>query len=239
MMASERDAVPPQGKTILIIEDEAALVAALAYNLRREGFVVASAGDGVEGLRLARAERPSLVILDLMLPGMDGIDVCRRLRSQSTVPILILTAKSDEVDKVVGLEVGADDYMTKPFSVRELLARVRAMLRRVEMEHEESVPDVVDAAGLHLDMRGREAVKDGRELSLKPKEFDLVAFLARHPRQVFSREQLLDEVWGFEFAGMSRTVDVHVRWLRQKIEDDPGRPAHLLTVRGSGYKFVP
>jgi two-component system OmpR family response regulator len=238
-MANDRDAVPPQGKTILIIEDEAALVAALTYNLRREGFGVASAGDGVEGLRLARDKRPALVILDLMLPGMDGIDVCRRLRSQSTVPILILTAKSDEVDKIVGLEVGADDYMTKPFSVRELLARVRALLRRVEMEQNAAPPDVVELAGLHLDLRGRQATKGGRDLALKPKEFDLVTFLARHPRQVFSREQLLDEVWGFEFAGTSRTVDVHVRWLRQKIEDDPGRPAHLLTVRGSGYKFVP
>jgi two-component system OmpR family response regulator len=238
-MANDRDAVPPQGKTILIIEDEAALVAALTYNLRREGFGVASAGDGVEGLRLARDKRPALVILDLMLPGMDGIDVCRRLRSQSTVPILILTAKSDEVDKIVGLEVGADDYMTKPFSVRELLARVRALLRRVEMEQDAAPPDIVELAGLHLDLRGRQATKGGRDLALKPKEFDLVTFLARHPRQVFSREQLLDEVWGFEFAGTSRTVDVHVRWLRQKIEDDPGRPAHLLTVRGSGYKFVP
>jgi two-component system OmpR family response regulator len=238
-MANDRDAVLQQGKSILIIEDEAALVAALSYNLRREGYDVASAGDGPEGLRLARSERPALVILDLMLPGMDGIDVCRRLRSQSTVPILILTAKSDEVDKVVGLEVGADDYMTKPFSVRELLARVRALLRRVEMERDAAPPDVVELANLHLDLRGRQASKGGRELALKPKEFDLVTFLARHPRQVFSREQLLDEVWGFEFAGASRTVDVHVRWLRQKIEDDPSRPAHLLTVRGSGYKFVP
>jgi DNA-binding response OmpR family regulator len=238
-MANDRDAVLPQGKTILIIEDEAALVAALSYNLRREGYDVTSAGDGAEGLRLARSGRPALVILDLMLPGMDGIDVCRRLRSQSTVPILMLTAKSDEVDKVVGLEVGADDYMTKPFSVRELLARVRALLRRVEMEREAAPPDVIELADLRLDMRGRQASKGGRELALKPKEFDLVAFLARHPRQVFSREQLLDEVWGFEFAGASRTVDVHVRWLRQKIEDDPSQPVHLLTVRGSGYKFVP
>jgi two-component system OmpR family response regulator len=238
-MANDLDAVPPQGKTILIIEDEAALVAALTYNLRREGYGVATAGDGVEGLRLARDKRPALVILDLMLPGMDGIDVCRRLRSYSTVPILILTAKSDEVDKVVGLEVGADDYMTKPFSVRELLARVRAVLRRVEMEQDAAPPDILELAGLHLDLRGRQATKGGRDLALKPKEFDLVTFLVRHPRQVFSREQLLDKVWGFEFAGTSRTVDVHVRWLREKIEDDPGRPAHLLTVRGSGYKFVP
>jgi two-component system OmpR family response regulator len=178
------------------------------------------------------------VILDLMLPGMDSIDIPPSAL-QSTVPILILTAKSDEVDKIVGLEVGADDYMTKPFSPRELLARVRALLRRVEMEQNAAPPDVVELAGLHLDLRGRQATKGGRDLALKPKEFDLVTFLARHPRQVFSREQLLDEVWGFEFAGTSRTVDVHVRWLRQKIEDDPGRPAHLLTVRGSGYKFVP
>jgi len=238
-MANDRDAVPQQGKTILIVEDEAALVAALSYNLRREGYIVASAGDGPEGLRLARSARPALVILDLMLPGMDGIDVCRRLRSQSTVPILILTAKSDEVDKVVGLEVGADDYMTKPFSVRELLARVRALLRRVDMEREAAPPDVVEVADLLLDLRGRQASKGGRELALKPKEFDLLVFLARHPRQVFSREQLLNEVWGFDFAGASRTVDVHVRWLRQKIEEEPSRPVHLLTVRGSGYKLVP
>ena len=238
-MANEHDAVPQQGKTVLIIEDEVALVAALSYNLRREGYTVASAGDGLEGLRLARTARPALVILDLMLPGMDGIDVCRRLRSQSTVPILILTAKSDEVDKVVGLEVGADDYMTKPFGLRELLARVRALLRRVEMEREAEPPDVVEQGDLRLDLRGRQASKGGRELALKPKEFDLLAFLLRHPRQVFSREQLLNEVWGFDFVGASRTVDVHVRWLRQKVEDEPSRPEHLLTVRGSGYKFIP
>jgi len=237
-MANE-DAVSQQRKTILIIEDEAALVAALSYNFRREGYGVASAGDGIEGLRLARSAHPALVILDLMLPGMDGIDVCRRLRSQSTVPILILTAKADEVDKVVGLEVGADDYMTKPFSMRELLARARALLRRVEMEREAAPPDVVEVGELHLDLRGRQASIGGRDIALKPKEFDLLGFLARHPRQVFSREQLLDEVWGFDFAGISRTVDVHVRWLRQKIEDDASRPVRLVTVRGSGYKFVP
>jgi len=233
------DAVSQQGKTVLIIEDEAALVAALSYNLRREGYVVASAGDGIEGLRLARSSHPALVILDLMLPGMDGVDVCRRLRAQSTVPILMLTAKSDEVDKVVGLEVGADDYMTKPFSVRELLARVRALLRRVEMEREAPPADTVELGDLRLDLRGRQASKCGREIALKPKEFDLLAFLAGHPRQVLSREQVLNEVWGFDFAGVSRTVDVHVRWLRQKIEDDPSRPVRLVTVRGSGYKFVP
>jgi two-component system OmpR family response regulator len=238
-MANDEDALSQPSKTVLIIEDETALVAALSYNLRREGYGVASAGDGIEGLRLARTAHPALVILDLMLPGMDGIDVCRRLRAQSTVPILILTAKSDEVDKVVGLEIGADDYMTKPFSVRELLARVRALLRRVEMEREVAPLDVVESADLHLDLRGRQASRGGRELALKPKEFDLLAFLAGHPRQVFSREQLLNEVWGFDFAGASRTVDVHVRWLRQKIEDEPSRPLHLLTVRGSGYKFVP
>ena len=238
-MANDEDAVSQQGKTVLIIEDETALVAALSYNLRREGYGVASAGDGIEGLRLARSARPALVILDLMLPGMDGIDVCRRLRAQSTVPILMLTAKSDEVDKVVGLEVGADDYMTKPFSVRELLARVRSLLRRVEMEREAAPPDVVELGDLRLELRGRQASKGGRDVALKPKEFDLLTFLAGHPRQVFSREQLLDEVWGYDFAGLSRTVDVHVRWLRQKIEDDPSRPVHLVTVRGSGYKFVP
>jgi DNA-binding response OmpR family regulator len=238
-MANDEDALSPQGKTIVIIEDETALVAALSYNLRREGYGVTSAGDGIEGLRLARTAHPALVILDLMLPGMDGIDVCRRLRTQSTVPILMLTAKSDEVDKVVGLEVGADDYMTKPFSVRELLARVRALLRRVEMEREVAPLDVVELADLRLDLRGRQATKGDSDLALKPKEFDLLVFLAGHPRQVFSREQLLDEVWGFDFAGVSRTVDVHVRWLRQKIEDEPSRPVHLLTVRGSGYKFVP
>ena len=238
-MANDAAAVSQQGKTIVIIEDEAALVAALSYNLRREGYGVASAGDGIEGLRLARSSHPALVILDLMLPGMDGIDVCRRLRAQSSVPILILTAKSDEVDKVVGLEVGADDYVTKPFSVRELLARVRALLRRVDMEREAAPTDVVELGDLHLDLRGRQVTKGESDVALKPKEFDLLVFLAGHPRQVFSREQLLNEVWGFDFAGVSRTVDVHVRWLRQKIEDDPSRPVRLLTVRGSGYKFVP
>jgi len=222
-------------KKILVVDDEPTLVATVKYNLEREGYQVVTAVDGESGLSMARVERPDLIILDLMLPGLDGFEVCRILRREMTAPILMLTAKTGEVDKVVGLELGADDYVTKPFSMRELLARVRALLRRAEKPAAEA--EVVTAGGLQVDLAKREASKRGQPLSLKPKEFELLAFFLRNRGRAFSRDQLLDQIWGYDFAGDTRTVDVHVRWLRQKIEDEPAKPTRLLTVRGVGYRF--
>jgi DNA-binding response OmpR family regulator len=226
-------------KTVLVVEDERSLASALSYNFRKNGFNVVSAGDGVDALQQARRVRPDVIVLDLMLPKMDGLEVCRRVRAESDVPILMLTAKGEEFDRVVGLEMGADDYLTKPFSMRELMARVRALLRRSATR---VAPDDdatrIDAGALRLDPRGRTVRREGEEVLLKPKEFDLLFFLARNAGQVFTREQLLENVWGYEFFGGSRTVDVHIRWLREKLEQDSSRPRHLLTVRGVGYKFI-
>jgi two-component system alkaline phosphatase synthesis response regulator PhoP len=224
-------------RTVLIVEDEASLAATLSYNLRKHGFHVLTAHDGLDGLQTARREQPDIIVLDLMLPRMDGLEVCRRLRAESDVPILMLTARGEETDKVVGLEVGADDYLTKPFGMRELIARVRALVRR--SEHRAPPEGARLRAGdLELDPRGRVVFRRGEEVALKPKEFDLLAYLMRNAGQVVTREQVLDKVWGYEFFGGSRTVDVHLRWLREKLADDPGRPRHLLTARGVGYKFV-
>jgi DNA-binding response OmpR family regulator len=225
-------------KTVLVVEDEAALASALSYNLRKNGFNVLHAADGIAGLQLARSHDPDVIVLDLMLPRMDGIEVCRRVRAESDVPIIMLTAKSEELDKVVGLEIGADDYLTKPFSMRELMARVKALLRRAGGRASDEEASRITAGSLVLDLRGRTVHREGAEVQLKPKEFDLLFFLAKNAGQVFTREQLLEKVWGYEFFGGSRTVDVHVRWLREKLEAEPGSPRHLLTVRGVGYKFV-
>jgi DNA-binding response OmpR family regulator len=237
-MPVDPPATQTPAKTVLIVEDEPALASSLSYNLRRDGFNVVSASDGVAGLREARRIRPDVVVLDLMLPKMDGLEVCRRLRAESSVPILMLTAKSEELDKVVGLEVGADDYLTKPFGMRELMARVRALLRRAGARVGEEETSQILAGELELDLRGRTVRRGGHDVALKPKEFDLLFFLAKNAGQVFTREQLLEHVWGYEFFGGSRTVDVHMRWLREKLESEPSRPRHLLTVRGVGYKFV-
>ncbi len=227
---------PPSGRRLLVIEDEPSLVAALRYSLQREGFRVDSAADGVEGLEKARSLQPDLIVLDLMLPRLDGLEVCRRVRATSNVPILMLTARADEVDKVVGLEVGADDYLAKPFGMRELVARVRALLRRAPDTADRGQPLTVGA--LTLDPAGHTVRRDGEPVELKPREFALLRFLASHAGQAFTRDQLIERVWGHDFPGDERTVDVHVRWLREKIEADPGRPVHLLTVRGVGYKLV-
>lgn len=230
---------------ILVVDDEPSLVSTISYNLRREGHEVVTAADGLRALETARRENPDLIVLDLMLPKMDGLEVCRTLRqspsaSLRTMPILMLTAKTDEVDKVVGLEVGADDYVTKPFSMRELLARLKAMLRRTQMEAAGAAPNRAFTVGnLEVDPAQRRVLRKGKEVSLKPKEFDLLTFLLSHPGQVFSREQLLDQVWGFNHIGDIRTVDVHVRWLREKIEKDPSKPRLLETVRGVGYRVRP
>lgn len=226
---------------ILLVEDEETLSSALQFSLEREGFTVRTAADGLTGLAMSRELHPDLVLLDLMLPGIDGLEVCRRIRSQSATPILMLTAKADEVDKIVGLELGADDYVTKPFSMRELLARIRAQLRRGELQKSSAdsgkESTVVAAGGLEMDLARRLALKGKTPVQLRPKEFDLLAFFLRSPGIVFSRETLLERIWGFDYVGDSRTVDVHVRWLREKIEDNPAEPRNLLTVRGIGYKF--
>jgi DNA-binding response OmpR family regulator len=221
-------------KTVLLVDDEATLVATLRYNLEREGYRVVTAADGDKALTVARQERPDLMILDLMLPVIDGLEVCRILRRETSVPILMLTARAGEVDKVVGLELGADDYVTKPFSTRELLARVRALLRRTTSASDE---EVIVSGDLRIDLKRREALLGNTALELKPKEMELLIYLMRHRGRAFTREQLLREVWGYDFYGDSRTVDVHVSWLRQKIEAEPGKPTRLLTVRGVGYRF--
>jgi len=221
-------------RTVLVVDDEPTLVAALKYNLEREGYRVLTAADGGAALDVARSRRPDLLVLDLMLPVMDGLEVCRALRREMSVPILMLTAKGEEIDKVVGLEIGADDYVTKPFGMRELLARVRALLRRAEPTAE---TEVLATGDLEIDLKRREARRDGRPLELKPKELELLLYFVRNRGRAFTREQLLRDVWGYDFLGDSRTVDVHIRWLRQKIEAAPAKPVRLITVRGVGYRF--
>ncbi len=247
---------------ILLVDDEPALLDAVAYSLRRDGYAVSLAATGPEALAAARSGHPDLVVLDVMLPGMDGLQVCRALRSESNVPILLLSAKGEEVDRIVGLELGADDYLAKPFAMRELQARVRAMLRRarmpaaavngddaagsqspaertVRLAGPTSQPDALTAGDLVVDPARRQATLGGRQLALKPKEFDLLQYLVRHPGVVLSRDALLQRVWGYDYPVDTRTVDVHVRWLRQKIEEDASQPRRIETVRGFGYRFVP
>lgn len=231
---------------ILVVDDEKALLESLVYNLERQGYLVDSAADGHTALESARKNHPDLILLDIMLPGMDGFEVARTLRQESNIPILMLTARDDEIDRVVGLEVGADDYMTKPFSMRELLARVKAMLRRVRLIREEmsvkpqdSTPDAPPLVFGNLEMdTNRHMVKlEGAELELNPKEYELLKYFMQHPGKAISRDTLIQEIWGWDFSGDSRTVDVHVRWLRQKIEQDPSNPTRLVTLRGAGYRF--
>jgi DNA-binding response OmpR family regulator len=223
-------------KKILVVEDEPTLSAALKYNLERDGYTVWAASDGEAGLASARKNRPDLVVLDIMLPGLDGLEVCRILRKETSVPVLMLTAKSEEIDKVVGLEIGADDYVTKPFSTRELLARIKALLRRAETSPDDRT-EVLSSGPIRVDQRRRQAFRDSDALALKPKEYDLLTFLMSNRGRAFTRDQLLNQIWGYDFVGDSRTVDVHVRWLREKIEDEPSKPVRLVTVRGVGYRF--
>ena len=227
------------GNKILIVEDDQNLLATLKYNLLKESYDVITAIDGAQAIETARRERPELIVLDVMLPKLSGFEVCRILRKEMTVPILMLTAKTEEVDKIVGLEIGADDYMTKPFSMRELLARVRAMLRRAKMAEPEPSDEktLLKINDLEIDPARHRASLRETVLNLTPKEFDLLVFLANNKGFVFNREQLLEKVWGYDYAGDTRTVDVHIRWLRQKIETDPAHPRNLLTVRGAGYKL--
>jgi DNA-binding response OmpR family regulator len=239
-----KGAGPIMGGKVLVVEDEPTLLETLEYNLTRQGYEVYTAADGLTALETARRERPDAIVLDIMLPGLDGLEVCRILRREMSVPILMLTARADEVDKVVGLEVGADDYLTKPFSMRELLARVKALLRRVRLIREEVSAENGPVSterltfrDLTIDLTRREVLHQGKPLSLKPKEYELLVFLARNRGMVLSRDLILERVWGWDYVGGSRTVDVHVRWLREKIEPDPARPTCIVTVRGVGYRF--
>ena len=221
---------------ILVVEDDPNILEALKYNLGREGYDTLTAVDGAQAIEAARANKPALIILDIMLPKMSGFEVCRILRKEMAVPIIMLTARDDEIDKITGLDLGADDYMTKPFSMRELMARVRAMLRRMEIKT--VIPETpVKSGDLEIDIRHHMITRAGIALNLSPKEFDLLVFLAGNKGLVFSRDQLLEKVWGYEYSGDTRTVDVHIRWLREKIENNSEEPKRLITVRGVGYKF--
>ena len=229
---------------VLVVEDEPTLLETLEYNLTRHGYEVCTAADGLIALEVARRERPDVIVLDIMLPGLDGFEVCRILRREMSVPILMLTARADEVDRVVGLEMGADDYLTKPFSMRELLARVKALLRRVRLDQESPATEGEEVSverlvfgDLTIDLARHEVLRNGIPLDLKPKAYDLLVFLACHQGIVLSRDLILERVWGWDFGGGSRTVDVHIRWLREKIEPDPAHPVRIVTVRGVGYRF--
>jgi len=226
---------------VLIVEDDRTLRETLRYNLVADGFDVVVAEDGGEGLMAARSENPDVIVLDLMLPTLSGIEICKSLRRDGSItPIVMLTARDAEVDRIGGLESGADDYVTKPFSVRELLARVNAQVRRMEMlqTYSETTPEqVIELGGLVIDGSSRTVKLNGEPLELRPREFDLLAHLAANPGRVYTRDQLLQDVWGFAYAGDTRTVDVHVRWLRLKIEEDPAHPKMLGTVRGVGYRI--
>jgi DNA-binding response OmpR family regulator len=234
-------------ETILVVEDELALQETLVYNLQKQGYTVEAASDGRAALEAARRLQPNLIVLDIMLPELDGFEVCRILRKEMSTPILMLTARDDEIDRVVGLEVGADDYLTKPFSMREFLARVKAQLRRTRLIREElEKPKITETAAprevltfdnLEINLTRREVILDGQVLALKPQEYDLLLFFAQHHGQMLSREFILERVWGWDYIGDSRTVDVHVRWLRQKIEKEPAKPERIVTVRGGGYRF--
>lgn len=232
-------------ETILVVEDEPALRDTLSYNLKKDGFTVETVGDGRAALDSARKLKPDLIVLDLMLPEIDGFEVCRILRKEMTTPILMLTARDDEIDRVVGLEVGADDYLTKPFSMRELMARVKAQLRRSRLLREELGKSIdlqkkhekLTFDNLTVNLTRREVILNSKPLALKPQEYDLLLFFAEHKGQMLSREFILERVWGWDFIGDSRTVDVHVRWLRQKIEEDASVPKRIVTVRGGGYRF--
>lgn len=225
-----------QDRQVLVVDDEATIREVLRRYLEREGFQVREAADGEQALAVLEEGPPDLVVLDLMLPGIDGLSLAARLRRRSAVPVVMLTAKGELQDRIEGLEVGADDYIVKPFSPREVVLRVKAVLRRTEEDKLDS-PEPVEAAGVHLDPAGREVRVEGEPIDLTAKEFDLLHFMMRHPRQVFGRDQLLDNVWGYDFYGDPSTVTVHIRRLREKIETEPSEPTRILTVWGVGYKF--
>ncbi|HCM17078.1 MAG TPA: DNA-binding response regulator [Firmicutes bacterium] len=224
-------------RRILVIDDETALVESICFNLEREGFQTFSAYNGIDGLEAIQTVKPDLIVLDLMLPGLDGLEICRRVRKSEDIPIIMLTAKESEVDRILGLELGADDYVTKPFSMRELMARVKSVLRRFQVAA--NGPDVLISGDVSLNKATREVTTRGTDVTLSVKEFDLLAMLMLNSGRVLTREILLDGVWGADFFGEPRTVDVHIRWLREKIEEDPANPKYIHTVRGVGYRFNP
>ena len=225
---------------VLVVEDDTTIRDVVTYQLSRAGHRVTSAADGVAALERFRAARPDLVILDLMLPRLAGLDVLRVMRGESGTPVIVISARDTEADKVTGLNLGADDYVTKPFSVRELMARVDATLRRLPPANASAGGNATTGGGaIEVDNDRHEVRRHGDLVALAPKEFELLAYLVRHPNQVCSRDQILEAVWGYSYEGETRTVDVHIHWLRQKLEDDPARPRHLVTVRHYGYKFVP
>lgn len=222
---------------VLVVDDEPHIVELVKYNLTQAGYAVTSAYDGSDAVSKVKAERPDLIILDIMLPYVDGLEVCRQIRRESAVPIIMLTAKGGELERVVGLEIGADDYVTKPFSPRELVARVRAVLRRTAAEPSATGADPLRGGGLALDPATHEVTLNGRPVELTTKEFDLLRLLLGHPNRVFTRDFLLEHIWGYDYYGSTRTVDMHISRLREKIEDDPAAPTYIVTVRGVGYKF--
>lgn len=230
---------------ILVVEDEPALQETIAYNLKKQGYDVEIVGDGYAALEAARTLTPDLLLLDIMLPGLDGLEITRILRREMNVPIIMLTARDDEIDRVVGLEMGADDYLTKPFSMRELMARVKAQLRRARLHQEELThsaeketrQEALKFGELTINTTRHEVTLGDEVISLKPKEYELLLFFAEHRGQMLSREFILERVWGWEYIGDSRTVDVHIRWLRKKVENDPSAPERIITVRGGGYRF--
>ena len=228
-------------RSVLVVEDEENLLEALRYNLEREGYQLHTATDGGEGLDLARRLKPSIVLLDIMLPTLDGFEICRILRRESEVPILMLTAKGEEVDRVVGLELGADDYITKPFSIRELVARVRNTLRRSRYLEQGIISDAecqnFQVGNLEIDLTSHEAKLTGQPLNLKPKEFDLLALLVANKGRAFTRDQILERVWGYDYIGQTRTVDVYISWLREKLQEDPTTARSIVTIRGVGYRL--
>lgn len=231
------------GKRILVVDDEKSIVDILRLNLQKEGYNVSEAYDGAEAVEKALSgnseERPDLILLDVMLPEMNGFDVCKKIRESSTVPIVMITAREDEVDKVLGLEIGADDYVTKPFSMRELLARVKANMRRVEIEPiKEDTSDIIEVGCFKLDCNRYELYKGDKLIDLTVREFELIKFLSAQPNKIYSRKSLLEYVWDYEYYGDVRTVDVTVRRVREKIEDDPSQPKHIMTKRGVGYYFA-
>lgn len=224
--------------SILVVDDEPVIMESLAYSLRREGYEVTVSPNGLEALDLFDKIHPDLVVLDIMLPGIDGLEVCRRLRSRSAVPIIMLTARGDEVDRILGLEIGADDYLPKPFSFRELLARIRSLVRRVVLDTQSDSQGMLKIGDLVLDPTARRVQKKQQDMQLSAREFDLLDFLMRQAGRACSRQELLNRVWGEEWSGDPRTLEVHIRWLRLKVEDDPTNPVYIQTVRGYGYRFV-
>ena len=225
---------------VLVIEDEENLLEALKHNLERDGYTALTASDGERGLSLAREHQPDLVILDIMLPQLDGLEVCRILRRESNMPIIMMTAKGEVVDRVVGLELGADDYITKPFSMRELMARLQAVLRRTRGQGQRGpsqANEVLTSGDLVVDLASHQVTLAGNELEMKPREFDLLALLVANRGRAFTRDQILERLWGQDYIGDTRTVDVHIRWIRQKLETEPGSPNRIVTIRGVGYRF--